>query len=120
MVEPSFTLQKFWFFIHPILRSFVLLHLLTTDLLDLNHQLLDEDEDAEEDEDDDDDDFQGPGAEGLRAVLGEMKQGGTGKQQNSWKDGGIVKGGEALAVIEEKLQRLSGSVHVPVLAGRSP
>lgn len=107
LTSPTFTLQRFWLYVQDALRTLSFLSELTTELLESPS-----DPDASKTTDggggDDDSssfdlDSDGPGADGLKAVLGQMKQ-----QQPTWASGGLVKGGEVLAVLEERIQRTSG------------
>lgn len=92
--NPSFTLQRLWFYVHATLHKLSLVHMLTIELLSTPV--------ADEEREEDEDDLTGPGAEGLRAVLGEMKE------SNGWLAGGPVKGGEVIFIIEERLERMNG------------
>jgi len=111
--DPAFTLQRLWLHVHPTLHQLSLVHALTSELLwtpEAAAVASSSDDDDLGPSSSDDDEYAGPGAEGLKAVLGEMKAakgGGTGAAVD-WAAGGPVKGGEVLAVIEERLERMSG------------
>lgn len=101
LTSSTFTLQRFWLYVQDSLRTLTLISALTAELLespqDADSSRTDEGDSSSFDLDD------GPGAEGLKAVLGQMKD-----ETPSWASGGLVKGGEVLAVLEERIQRTSG------------
>jgi gamma-tubulin complex component 2 len=114
--SPTFSLQKFYYFVQPTLhRTFLIYELLQ----DLSTSPAEADVSAgegsgalpEEDVDSDDDDRFGGG----KAMKEALKQMSAGTDQQSkpigWAAGGPVKGGEILTIIEERLQRTSGCVH---------
>ena len=115
---PTFSLKRFWFFVQDMARTLELVHQLTTGLLaspspdeddsDGDHTIHDSSSsDAESD-------VGGPGAEGLKAVLSQMRgeadldAAAKASPAATWAAGGPVKGGEVLAVIHERLLLLSG------------
>lgn len=104
LTSASFTLQRFWLYIQDGLQTLGLIAALTAELLetpqDTETSRTDGDESSSLDLDGEDD---GPGAEGLKAVLGQIKD-----TKPSWASGGLVKGGEVLAVLEERMRRTSG------------
>lgn len=105
--SPSFTLQRLWFYVHPTLHTLSLIHGLASEISELQGTLDEDDEDLEEDSDLSDGDKYG-GA-GLKAVLGDLKKG-AGAATGFVGGAGMVKGGEVLAIIEERLERMSGWV----------
>jgi gamma-tubulin complex component 2 len=86
MTSISFTLQRFWFYVHPTLRTLQLIHSLTADIT-APMSAGDDSTDSSSEED-----------EAVKAVLDDMKP----------ATGGPVKGGEILAVVHERLDRMSG------------
>lgn len=96
--SPSFTLQRFWFYVHPTLHSLSLLHSLTSELANLNSPTFPSS--SSEDEEDSEMD------EGLKAVIAQA----TGKTSGGRVvgGGGLVKGGEVISVLESVLQRTAG------------
>lgn len=117
--SPTFTLQKLWFFIHPTMRSLGFLHSFTSEIASISHANIlesdDEDDDDEEEEDEssdfegrdnDDDDDEGDSASSLerekRALF--AMDGGDG----DGIIGGIVKGGEVLALLWERVVKMGG------------
>ena len=94
--SPAFTLQKLWFYLHPTLHTLSLIHGLTAELYGAEEH--DGEESVGEQSSDDDGAF---GGEGLKAVLGEMNGLGL-------AGGGIVKGGEVLAILWERMMNMSG------------
>ncbi|PVF93301.1 hypothetical protein CPB86DRAFT_715744 [Serendipita vermifera] len=92
----TFTLQKMWFYIHPTLHTMSLIYSLVCELAQTDTQS----EGSESTSDDDDALNEELGlASGLKAVkLSEMGLGG----------GGIVKGGEVVAILWDRMQNMSG------------
>jgi gamma-tubulin complex component 2 len=109
--SPSFSLQRFYVYVQPMLHRFFLGHTLAMDLMatpadpEASGDL--DEADASKDEDDDDDDRFGGGA-ALREAMKAMNGGDSSGKTGGWAAGGTVKGGEVLAVIDERLQRTSG------------
>ncbi|KDQ10708.1 hypothetical protein BOTBODRAFT_36026 [Botryobasidium botryosum FD-172 SS1] len=101
----TFSLQKLFFYIHPTMHTLATLFSLTSELVhaedpeegDSDIELVMEEEDEEERRRNEE---LGLGGEGLKALLGEMKGSGGG--------GGIVKGGEVVAVLWERMMNTSG------------
>jgi gamma-tubulin complex component 2 len=90
----AFSLQKLWFYVHPTLHTLSLIYSLITEL-----SQSDDAESASEDMSDDDEKNEELGlGSGLKAVLNEMAIGG----------GGIVKGGEVVAILWERVTNMSG------------
>jgi gamma-tubulin complex component 2 len=104
---PTFTLRQFWLYIQESLDKLSLTYTLVQDLLAAPEEAVESE--AEEDSDSDLSDASGPGAEGVKALLKQMKASGSTKALSAWKQGGIVKGGEVLCVIEEHLQQSAGN-----------
>ncbi|KAG8784774.1 hypothetical protein FRB91_006006 [Serendipita sp. 411] len=95
--SPSFTLQKFWFYIHPTLHTMSLIYSLVCELSQTDTSS-DESNSGSSDDDDELNEELGL-ASGLKAVkLNEMGIGG----------GGIVKGGEVVAILWDRMQNMSG------------
>lgn len=123
--SPSFTLQRFWYHIHPTLHTLSLIHQLTVELLASPIEPAPSSSSSASRSQlgsDDESDYAGPGAEGLRAVMSEMKKPNGLKHSSSdadlaavWRSGGPVKGGETLSVIYERLQLHSGDPSAVVL-----
>ena len=109
----SFSLQRFYVYVQPMLHRFFLGHTLAMDLMavpadpDVSGDLADADASKDDDEDDDDDGRFGGGA-ALREAMKAMNGGDSSGKKAGWAAGGVVKGGEVLAVIDERLQRTSG------------
>lgn len=101
---PSFTLQRFWLFVQDALRTLSLIAQLTAELLESPQQ---HDIDASHTDSssniEDESDAGGPLADDMKAFLGQMKP-----DKPTWASGGLVKGGEVLAVLEERIQATSG------------
>ena len=96
--SPSFTLQKFWFYVHPTLHTLSLLYSLVTEIAqaddpdgDSSSEFSSSSSDAARNEE------LGLGS-GLKAVLSEMGMGG----------GGVAKGGEVVAIIWDRMANMSG------------
>lgn len=115
--SPAFSLQKMYYLIQPALHQLFLIYELIQDLTTSPPQADisgegDTRSDLENDSDDDDDDDDRFG--GGKAMKEALKQisGGKPDQGKSlgWSAGGAVKGGEMLAIIDERLQRTSGYV----------
>ncbi|KAL8292598.1 hypothetical protein RQP46_001210 [Phenoliferia psychrophenolica] len=107
--SPTFTLQRFWYYLHPTLHTLSLIHSLTSDLVLLNLPS-DDDDSSSGSTNSSDSSLGGGGDEGLRAVLAEMKGAAAGIRSSSrWTAAtGPAKGGEVLAVLASKLERTSG------------
>ncbi|KAG8835465.1 hypothetical protein FRC17_003032 [Serendipita sp. 399] len=103
----SFTLQKFWFYIHPTLHTMSLIYSL---ICELNQTDSSSDASGSESSDDEDALNEELGlASGLKAVkLNEM----------SISGGGIVKGGEVVAILWDRMQNMSGDPTAYKLYGK--
>jgi len=108
--SPSFTLQKLWFYVHPTLRTLSLVHAFTSEVAAISHaDILEEDEDDEDDEDDDEDEDRADLESNAslerqrRALLGLDDP-----DEDETIEGGIVKGGEILAMLWERITRMNG------------
>lgn len=106
----TFTLQRFFFYIHPTLRTLALVHTFTSAIAAISHAPLlggDEDDSGSLSSDsDDDDDSDGSGSTGSaererRVLLGLDDDEGE-------VQGGIVKGGEVLSMLWERCERMRG------------
>lgn len=96
----TFTLQKLWFYVHPTLHTLSILYTLTTELHDIENPPK-EDEDSSSEED--------PEAEEHKRALG------LGNIKAVIKDllapsAGLVKGGEVMAILWERMRNYSGYV----------
>lgn len=110
--SPEFTLQRFWFYVHDMLHLLKLLHSLTTELVSIySPNIPSSDEDSADDPELDDDSEQD---EALKAVLKEYNSGGrrkaakAGMTPESNIEGMVVKGGEVLAVLEDRVMNTLG------------
>jgi len=121
--SPDFTLQRFWFYVHDMLHTLKLLYSFTTELVCLySPDLLSSSSDAGGDGDgtEEDDWEQDPG---LKAVLKEYDpdrrrkmsrqqrvghSSGGGGTSCGVAEGAMVKGGEVLAILEERVMRSLG------------
>lgn len=121
--SPDFTLQRFWFYVHDMLHTLKLLYSFTTELVCLySPDLLSSSSDVGGDGDgtEEDDWEQDPG---LKAVLKEYdpdRRRQTSRQQRvgyssggggtscGVAEGAMVKGGEVLAILEERVMRSLG------------
>ncbi|KDN39944.1 hypothetical protein K437DRAFT_250373 [Tilletiaria anomala UBC 951] len=115
----SFTLQKLWFYLHPTLRTLSLVHALTADIAAISYANIFEEQDEEDDDDDDDDDGEddnsdasgsGRGRTGSDASLERQRRAllGLDDPDDEGVEGGIVKGGEILAMLWDRVTRMSG------------
>lgn len=107
MSSSSFTLQRFWLYLHPALHTLSLVHSLTTDLISLTIPY--EDDDGSSSENDSEDSY--AGGEGMANIMAEMKSATAAAQPSSSTAGwraGPPKGGEVLHVLFSKLERTSG------------
>ncbi|KAH8110952.1 gamma-tubulin complex, DGRIP84/SPC97 component [Phellopilus nigrolimitatus] len=107
--SPTFSLQKLWFYVHPTLHTLSLIYGLTTELVEVEDPPESESsEGSSSDELDPEEQARnealGLGGAKLKAVLTEIK-GGLGE---SGAVAGPAKGGEVLAILHERLQRMSG------------
>jgi gamma-tubulin complex component 2 len=103
----TFTLQKLWFYIHPTLHTMSLIYSLIVELSQTDSPDENSDEDASSDDDALNEEL--GLASGLKAVkLSEMGIGG----------GGIVKGGEVVAILWDRMQNMSGDPTAYTLYGK--
>lgn len=108
----SFSLQKFYYFAQPTLHQFFLIYHLVQELTTSPLETKAAEDDAsgelqEEDSSDDDDRF--GGGKAMKEAMRQMAGGTESKAKKAgWSAGGPVKGGEMLAIIDERLQRTSG------------
>ena len=108
----SFTLQKMWFYLHPTLRTLSLVHSLTSSIAVISHaDVLEDDEDEDEDEDDEDGSEAG-GRAGSNASMERQRRALLGLDDpvdpGDAIEGGIVKGGEVLSMLWDRVTRMSG------------
>lgn len=92
--SPSFTLQKLWFYVHPTLHTLSLLYSLVTEIAQADDPESGSDVESEDEARNEE---LGLGS-GLKAVLSEMEIG----------SGGIVKGGEVISILWERMTNMSG------------
>lgn len=117
--SPQFTLQKLWFYVHPTLHTLSLLYLLITELAtadDPSAAMSDSDSDSTPDpEEEVRNEALGLGGAKLKAVLSDINKGSTLGVDDSAS--GIVKGGEVLAILHERMQNMSGDPAARALYG---
>lgn len=117
--SPQFTLQKLWFYVHPTLHTLSLLYLLITELAtadDPSAAMSDSDSDSTPDpEEEARNEALGLGGAKLKAVLSDINKGSTLGVDDSAS--GIVKGGEVLAILHERMQNMSGDPAARALYG---
>lgn len=106
--SPTFTLQKLWFFVHPTMRSMGFLHSFTLGIASISHANILESDDEDEDEDDEDESTEDEGdstasLEREKRALFVVESG-----EGDGIIGGIVKGGEVLALLWERVVRNGG------------
>ena len=104
--SPSFSLQRFYFFIQPMMHKLFLVYNLTRDIASSPSDA-DASTEAGAAEDSDEEDARFGGGAALRQAMKGMSTS-NGKKADGWETGGQVKGGEILALIDERLQRTSG------------
>ncbi|MCO5599830.1 hypothetical protein L7F22_053937 [Adiantum nelumboides] len=106
--SPAFTLQKLWFYVHPTLRTMSLLHNFIAEIIEVSHaNVLEAEEDAEgdssdEDDDDDEDDEEDSLDRKRRQLLN------LDDEDENKIVGGIVKGGEVLSLLYDRVIRMGG------------
>ncbi|PWN36395.1 uncharacterized protein FA14DRAFT_135138 [Meira miltonrushii] len=105
--SPAFTLQKLWFYVHPTLRTMSLLHNFITEIIEVSHaNVLEAEDDGEgdsSDEDDDDEDDEEDSLDRKRRELLSLDDDDENKIV-----GGIVKGGEVLSLLYDRVIRMGG------------
>ncbi|KAG8991083.1 hypothetical protein FRB94_012869 [Tulasnella sp. JGI-2019a] len=101
--SPSFTLQKLWFYTHPTLHTLSLIYSLTNELILADHPELENDEDEEEEEEMDEID-----AINEELGLGFARTQGKLKKLSALEEAGIIKGGEVVAVLWDRVMNMSG------------
>lgn len=101
--SPSFTLQKLWFYAHPTLHTLSLIYSLTSDLMKADHPELDNDGDEEEEEEIDEIDMMNE-----ELGIGFGRTPGKLKKLTALEDAGIIKGGEVVAVLWDRVMNMSG------------
>ncbi|KAH7105791.1 Spc97/Spc98 [Auriculariales sp. MPI-PUGE-AT-0066] len=94
----TFSLQKLWFYVHPTLHTLSLMYGLITELAEADDEATHSGEGSDSDLDGDDDEALGI-ASGVKAVLSQLD--GVG-------GGGIIKGGEVVAVLWQRMAHMSG------------
>lgn len=117
LTSPQFTLQKMWLYLQPPLHAFSLIYGFISEISAISHaDILDSDTDEDVDSDDEDD---SPAEdEALRKARDEMElerrqmfrvvraSGDSADGQDV--EGGIVKGGEILSMLWDRIERQSG------------
>jgi gamma-tubulin complex component 2 len=109
--SPTFTLQKLWFFVHPTMRSLGFLHSFTLSIASISHANILESDDEDDDEDEDDDDDDDESEEGDSTASMEREKRAIFAMDGGEADGiigGIVKGGEVLALLWERVIKNGG------------
>lgn len=109
--SPSFSLQKFYYLVQPALHQLFLIYELIQDLTTSPPEAdaSGEGESGDLFDDDSDDDDRFGGGKAMKEALKQMSGGNTNQGKSpGWSAGGPVKGGEILAIIDERLQRTSG------------
>lgn len=101
----TFTLQKLWFYVHPTLHTLSILYALITELARIEDPGPGSDHLSDDDDEDDERD-QALGLGGLKAVINDLVLG---------SPGGLVKGGEVVAILWERMMNMSGYVWSHVL-----
>ncbi|CAO1628643.1 unnamed protein product [Sympodiomycopsis kandeliae] len=117
----DFTLQRFWLAIHPTLHSLSLVYGFVTDVASITHSDLLEEDDDDDDDDDQDDDESGEDDEdeAMKEARDQMERerrkmfqinddGDADEEGQSRIEGGIVKGGEVLSMLWDRVERQSG------------
>ncbi|SCV74426.1 BQ2448_8065 [Microbotryum intermedium] len=105
LTSPGFTLQRFWFYLHPTLHTLSLINSLTLDLVALS---IPPEEVSSSEESGDSDSYVGNAA--LRDVLADVEGAvkSTANKDRPSRGEGLAKGGEVLFVLSEKLDRTAG------------
>ncbi|KAJ7063541.1 gamma-tubulin complex, DGRIP84/SPC97 component [Mycena amicta] len=106
--SPQFSLQKLWFYIHPTIHTLSLIYQLVLELGSADDPSADLDSSASSSSDPDEDarnEALGLGGAKLKAMLSEMDKNALDVTGGS---GIVVKGGEVLAIIYERMQNMSG------------
>ncbi|TFK65998.1 hypothetical protein BDN72DRAFT_962117 [Pluteus cervinus] len=128
--SPSFSLQKLWFYVHPTIHTLSLIYHLVRELNSADDPSAaspsssrsrspssspppsdDDPEQAARDE------ALGLGGAKLKAVMSEYDRGGKGLSSAAEESGIVVKGGEVLAIIYERMVNMSGDSTANVVYG---
>ncbi|CAO1626079.1 unnamed protein product [Parajaminaea phylloscopi] len=125
LTSPNFTLQQMWLYLHPMLQSLSLIYALISDISAISHaDAFDSDSEEEADSDDDDSgqDNSDSADEDLHKARQEMELekrrmfhvagvgDGDGDAHELGVEGGIVKGGEILSMLWDRIERQSGDL----------
>lgn len=111
--SPSFSLQKLFFYVHPTLGSLSQIYGLICEIVDAETEVDEDDESGEGDDSDDDpeeaarNEALGLGGAKLKALVSNLKKSRHGDGPGD-APAGPAKGGEVLAILYDRLQRLSG------------
>ncbi|CAO1613410.1 unnamed protein product [Jaminaea pallidilutea] len=118
--SPHFTLQKLWLFVHPTLRVLSLVYGFVMDVAAITHADILDQSDSEENADSSDDHEEEDTASenGLRQDMEQERRQmfdvGNASQGHGIAlesiDGGIIKGGEVLSMLWDRVERLSGDL----------
>lgn len=106
----TFTLQRFFFYIHPTLRTLALVHALTSSIAAISHAPLlgaAESDDGSNSSDSDDEASDADSASTASAERERRALLGLDDDDDEVK-GGIVKGGEVLSILWERCERMRG------------
>ena len=100
-------MQKLWFYVHPTLHTLSLLHGFIIDLCNAEDSASsDSDESSVDPEEEARNEALGLGGSDFKAVLNEIKNGGDVATASG--GGGIVMGGEVLAILYDRMQNMGG------------
>lgn len=96
----TFTLQKLWFYVHPTLHTLSILYTLTTELNEMENPLKEEDDSSSEEDPEAEERKRALGLGNIKAVIKDLLAPST----------GLVKGGEVVAILWERMRNNSGCV----------
>ena len=96
----TFTLQKLWFYVHPTLHTLSILYTLTTELNDIENPPKEDDDSSSEEDPEAMERKRALGLGNLKAVIKDLLAPST----------GLVKGGEVVAILWERMRNNSGYV----------
>lgn len=113
--SPQFTLQKLWFYVHPTLHTLSLLYQLTTELATADEANSESSSSSSSDsEEDARNEALGLGGAKLKAVLSDINKT---SQLGVNPSGIVVKGGEVLTILHDRIQNMSGDPAAKELYG---
>ena len=96
----TFTLQKLWFYVHPTLHTLSIVYTLTTELNDIENPPKEDDDSSSEEDPEAMERKRALGLGDLKAVIKDLLAPST----------GLVKGGEVVAILWERMRNNSGYV----------